>query len=163
MYPDSLGRGHIQARDDLPGRFVHSSSHLPLPRHIEVDVCLRIDYPSKPPKCLLFFSVYRKTVPPVAYNRYLGKFTPALFHPNVYPSGTVCLSILDEEKDWKPAITIKQVMSVSAPKVKRYSDDRGCVDLVRHPGITERPERQRSRSKRRLYHVQVSLHLPADR
>ena len=39
-----------------------------------------------------------------------GKFTPALFHPNVYPSGTVCLSILDEEKAWKPAITIKQVL-----------------------------------------------------
>ena len=38
-----------------------------------------------------------------------GKFTPPLFHPNVYPSGTVCLSILDEEKGWKPAITIKQV------------------------------------------------------
>ncbi|KAJ6597108.1 ubiquitin-conjugating enzyme/RWD-like protein [Mycena vulgaris] len=37
-----------------------------------------------------------------------GKFSPPLFHPNVYPSGTVCLSILDEEKSWKPAITIKQ-------------------------------------------------------
>ncbi|EIN07180.1 ubiquitin-conjugating enzyme 9 [Punctularia strigosozonata HHB-11173 SS5] len=47
------------------------------------------DYPSKPPKC---------------------KFTPPLFHPNVYPSGTVCLSILDEEKAWKPAITIKQIL-----------------------------------------------------
>lgn len=46
------------------------------------------DYPSSPPKC---------------------KFEPPLFHPNVYPSGTVCLSLLDEEKDWKPAITIKQV------------------------------------------------------
>lgn len=40
-----------------------------------------------------------------------GKFTPPLFHPNVYPSGTVCLSILDEEKSWKPAITVKQVRS----------------------------------------------------
>ncbi|KAI0822860.1 ubiquitin-conjugating enzyme 9 [Trametes gibbosa] len=39
-----------------------------------------------------------------------GKFSPPLFHPNVYPSGTVCLSILDEEKSWKPAITIKQVV-----------------------------------------------------
>jgi hypothetical protein len=38
-----------------------------------------------------------------------GKFDPPLFHPNVYPSGTICLSILDEEKSWKPAITIKQV------------------------------------------------------
>ena len=33
------------------------------------------EYPSKPPKC---------------------KFVPPLFHPNIYPSGTVCLSILDE-------------------------------------------------------------------
>lgn len=38
------------------------------------------------------------------------KFTPPLFHPNVYPSGTVCLSILDDEKDWKPSITLKQIL-----------------------------------------------------
>lgn len=47
------------------------------------------EYPSKPPKC---------------------KFTPPLFHPNVFPSGTICLSILDEDKGWKPAITIKQLL-----------------------------------------------------
>ncbi|XP_038967393.1 SUMO-conjugating enzyme UBC9-like [Rattus norvegicus] len=47
------------------------------------------DYPSSPPKC---------------------KFEPSLFHPNVYPSGTVCLSILEEDKDWRPAITIKQIL-----------------------------------------------------
>ena len=47
------------------------------------------DYPNKPPKC---------------------QFKPVLFHPNIYPSGTVCLSILNEEKDWKPAITIKQIL-----------------------------------------------------
>lgn len=39
----------------------------------------------------------------------IGKFDPPIFHPNVYPSGTVCLSILDEDKDWRPAVTIKQV------------------------------------------------------
>jgi hypothetical protein len=38
-----------------------------------------------------------------------GRFPKGFFHPNVFPSGTVCLSILDEDKDWKPAITIKQV------------------------------------------------------
>ncbi|KAG5219487.1 E2 SUMO-conjugating protein [Salix suchowensis] len=32
--------------------------------------------------------------------RNAGKFTPPLFHPNVYPSGT----------GWKPAITIKQIL-----------------------------------------------------
>ena len=47
------------------------------------------EYPSKPPKC---------------------KFTPPLFHPNVYPSGTICLSILNEDKGWKPSITIKQLL-----------------------------------------------------
>lgn len=47
------------------------------------------DYPSKPPKC---------------------KFTPPIFHPNVYPSGTICLSILDEAKSWKPSITIRQML-----------------------------------------------------
>jgi len=47
------------------------------------------DYPAKPPKC---------------------RFVPPLFHPNVYPSGTVCLSILNEEEDWKPSITIKQIV-----------------------------------------------------
>lgn len=39
-----------------------------------------------------------------------GKFSPPLFHPNVYPSGTICLSILNEEEGWRPAITIKQVL-----------------------------------------------------
>ncbi|CAE8641234.1 unnamed protein product, partial [Polarella glacialis] len=33
-----------------------------------------------------------------------------LFHPNIYPSGTVCLSILNEDEDWKPAITIRQIL-----------------------------------------------------
>ncbi|KAK4058524.1 SUMO conjugating enzyme Hus5 [Microbotryomycetes sp. JL221] len=47
------------------------------------------DYPAKPPKC---------------------KFTPPLFHPNIYPSGTVCLSILNEEKSWKPSLTVKQIL-----------------------------------------------------
>ena len=35
---------------------------------------------------------------------------PPLFHPNVYPSGTICLSILNEEEGWRPAITIKQIL-----------------------------------------------------
>lgn len=38
------------------------------------------------------------------------KFVPPLFHPNVYPSGTICLSILNEDDGWRPAITIKQLL-----------------------------------------------------
>ncbi|OMJ84477.1 hypothetical protein SteCoe_14361 [Stentor coeruleus] len=47
------------------------------------------EYPSKPPKC---------------------KFEKVLFHPNVYPSGTICLSILNEDEDWRPSITIRQIL-----------------------------------------------------
>ena len=64
------------------------------------------DFPSTPPKC---------------------RFEPPLFHPNVYPSGTVCLSLLDENKDWfwlahsvwvtnshitfrRPSISVKQLL-----------------------------------------------------
>ena len=54
----------------------------------------------------------------------LGKFEPPLFHPNVYPSGTICLSILDEDKDWRPAITIKQILL-------------GVQDLLTTPNIRD--------------------------
>lgn len=43
-------------------------------------------------------------------NGHTGKFVPPLFHPNVYPSGTVCLSILNEDEGWRPAITVKEIL-----------------------------------------------------
>ena len=81
------------------------------------------DYPSSPPKC---------------------KFDPPLFHPNVYPSGTVCLSILDEDKDWRPAITIKQgnfsVKSQIGAKFRIFS-------VARYSRSYERAQYQRSRKR----------------
>ena len=53
-----------------------------------------------------------------------GKFDPPLFHPNVYPSGTVCLSLLDEDKDWRPAVTIKQILL-------------GIQDLLNDPNVRD--------------------------
>lgn len=47
------------------------------------------DYPSKPPKV---------------------RFPAGFYHPNVYPSGTICLSILNEDQDWRPGINVKQIM-----------------------------------------------------
>jgi len=47
------------------------------------------DFPAKPPKC---------------------QFTPPLFHPNVYPSGTVCLSILNADKGWEPSFGVLQIL-----------------------------------------------------
>ena len=72
-----------------------------------------------------------------------GKFTPPLFHPNVYPSGTVCLSILDEEKSWKPAITIKQVRLLGPEFHTRRIHHRilqvllGIQELLNDPNVND--------------------------
>lgn len=61
------------------------------------------DYPSVPPKCT--------SLNP--FHSLLGVFKPVLFHPNVYPSGTVCLSILNPKKSefgWRPSISVKEIL-----------------------------------------------------
>ena len=57
------------------------------------------DYPSSPPK---------------------ARFIDKLFHPNIYPSGSVCLSILNDEEDWKPSLRISDVL-------------KGIQDLLKNP------------------------------
>lgn len=69
------------------------------------------EYPSKPPKC---------------------KFTPPLFHPNVYPSGTVCLSILSDQEPegtWRPAISVRQIVT-------------GIQDLLNNPNPNSPAQRE---------------------
>ncbi len=47
------------------------------------------DYPVLPPKCV---------------------FEKKLFHPNVYPSGAVCLSIINDEEDWRAGLKVKDIL-----------------------------------------------------
>ncbi|XP_064448350.1 SUMO-conjugating enzyme UBC9 isoform X2 [Mirounga angustirostris] len=87
--PSSLGLSHFLGRGSMgvTGWFYERT---PWEGGLfKLRMLFKDDYPSSPPKC---------------------KFEPPLFHPNVYPSGTVCLSILEEDKDWRPAITIKQIL-----------------------------------------------------
>jgi ubiquitin-conjugating enzyme E2 I len=80
------------------------------------------EYPIKPPKC---------------------KFVPPLFHPNVYPSGTVCLSILNEDYDWKPSLTMKQILV----GIQELLDNPNANDPAQaepyHLFINNRPEYER--------------------
>lgn len=74
------------------------------------------DYPMKPPVC---------------------RFVPALYHPNVYPSGKICLSILNEEEGWRPAITIKQMLLgvqdlLDNPNPNSPAQQRAYEDYVRN-------------------------------
>ncbi|MCP9266404.1 SUMO-conjugating enzyme [Dirofilaria immitis] len=70
---------------------------------LQIRMQFKDDYPSTPPKC---------------------KFDPPLFHPNVYPSGTVCLSLLDENKDWKPSVSVRQLLI-------------GIQDLLTNPNVED--------------------------
>eukprot|EP01138_Halocafeteria_seosinensis_P011735 gb/GECG01011993.1/.p1 GENE.gb/GECG01011993.1/~~gb/GECG01011993.1/.p1 ORF type:complete len:194 (+),score=18.20 gb/GECG01011993.1/:1-582(+) len=46
------------------------------------------EFPAVPPKC---------------------SFTPVIFHPNIYPCGKVCLSILDSW-GWSPSLNVKSIL-----------------------------------------------------
>jgi len=68
-------------------------------------------YPSRPPQC---------------------SFTKPLFHPNAYPSGKICLSILNGPEDngtWKPAITITQILQ----GVQNWLDEPNIKDAAQFP------------------------------
>eukprot|EP01099_Mayorella_cantabrigiensis_P000672 TRINITY_DN1298_c0_g1_i1.p1 TRINITY_DN1298_c0_g1~~TRINITY_DN1298_c0_g1_i1.p1 ORF type:complete len:186 (+),score=47.25 TRINITY_DN1298_c0_g1_i1:75-560(+) len=75
------------------------------------------DYPSKPPKC---------------------KFPAEFFHPNIFPSGTVCLSILNEEEGWKPSISVKQILLgiqdlLDTPNPKSPAQEKAFLMFVHQP------------------------------
>lgn len=93
------------------------------------------DYPSSPPKCKFEPPLFHPNVYPS------GNITLDIFIINIYSIifkllflilimiiydelGTVCLSLLDEEKDWRPAITIKQILL-------------GIQDLLNEPNIKD--------------------------
>jgi hypothetical protein len=68
------------------------------------------DYPVKPPKC---------------------QFVPPLFHPAIYPSGIVCLSILsEEEKNWKASLTVKQILTGIQDLLTERSRPGGAVQAL---------------------------------
>eukprot|EP00826_Nyctotherus_ovalis_P041648 TRINITY_DN4232_c0_g1_i18.p1 TRINITY_DN4232_c0_g1~~TRINITY_DN4232_c0_g1_i18.p1 ORF type:complete len:179 (+),score=50.38 TRINITY_DN4232_c0_g1_i18:113-649(+) len=96
------------------------------------------DYPNKPPKC---------------------KFSPVLFHPNIYPSGTVCLSILSEDEGWKPSLSLKEILlgiqylldhpNTSSPAqaepYRMYMDNKSAYeDKVRLQARENNPQRKKS-------------------
>ncbi|CAM9339255.1 unnamed protein product [Ectocarpus fasciculatus] len=90
------------------------------------------EYPSKPPKCM---------------------FEPPLFHPNVYPSGTVCLDILNEDGGWRPGITVKQALIaiqdlLTAPNLNSPAQHDAYTLLSKNPPEYRRRVRQEAANNR---------------
>lgn len=87
------------------------------------------DYPSRPPKVSL----------PAGF-----------FHPNVFPSGKICLSILNEDKAWKPSITVKQILVgvqdlLDNPNNSDPAQDQAFKMLKKSPAEYERRVRSEAR------------------
>lgn len=85
-------------------------------------------YPAKPPK---------------------AKFPPNFFHPNIYPSGTVCLSILNEDEGWKPSITVKQILLgiqelLDNPNEASPAQSDAYVKFTKEPADYQRRVRQQA-------------------
>lgn len=47
------------------------------------------DFPANPPK---------------------GTFIPAIFHPNVYEDGTICISMLNSKEGWHPSLYVEDIL-----------------------------------------------------
>ena len=78
---------------------------------LRLDMYFKEQYPSKPPKC---------------------QFIPPLYHPNIYPSGSVCLSILNEDLAWSPSITVRDILL----GIQKLLDEYNLSDPAQGPAYT---------------------------
>ncbi|XP_041449444.1 SUMO-conjugating enzyme UBC9-B-like [Drosophila obscura] len=60
------------------------------------------------------------------------KFEPALFHPNIFPSGTVCLSLLNADQGWRQDTSIKQILLA----IQQLLDEPNIVDPAQATAYT---------------------------
>ena len=81
------------------------------------------EYPTKPPTCI---------------------FTPALFHPNVYDDGKVCLSILNPTKGWKPSTTINQILIGIQEVLDNPNNDDAAQQRPYEASARDRPRYERT-------------------
>lgn len=88
------------------------------------------DYPNIPPRCC---------------------FDNVLFHPNIYPSGTVCVSTLND--DWLPANTVKQILC-SIQQLLTYPDNNNPVQKAPHDLLKNDADQfwKRVRAEARRFH-----------
>lgn len=82
-----------------------------------------------------------------------AKFTPSLFHCNVFRSGAVCLDLMNAS--WKPSITVSQLLLsiqtlLDEPNPRHATDQPECSQLYNSDPIAY---------KRRI-RAQTALHVP---
>jgi ubiquitin-conjugating enzyme E2 I len=56
------------------------------------------------------FPLYLEFPPTYPAQPPVARFRPPVPHLNIFPSGTVCLSILDEGDGWRPSMDLRQIL-----------------------------------------------------
>ena len=82
-------------------------------------------YPSRPPRAMFY-------VP--------GETSTTLYHPNIYPSGTVCLSLLNDRLGWVPTVSVKAILLaiqhlIGNPNLASPAQEESLSDLKADPKL----------------------------
>ena len=64
-----------------------------------------------------------------------AKFKEKLYHPNIYPSGTVCLSILNEEEDWRPSLKVVDLLK-GIQNLLKFPNEKSPAQLEAYQAYT---------------------------
>ncbi|KRY66893.1 SUMO-conjugating enzyme UBC9, partial [Trichinella pseudospiralis] len=73
-------------------------------------------------------------------------FDPPIPHPNVYPNGYVCLSMLDQT-NWKQGTTVSQLFK-ALDKIMAHPDRENPANAVAFFEFCERPEKYNERMRK---------------
>mmetsp|Transcript_10887 Transcript_10887/g.32620 ORF Transcript_10887/g.32620 Transcript_10887/m.32620 type:complete len:161 (-) Transcript_10887:556-1038(-) len=96
------------------------------------------------PVTLIFKEAYPHSAPEC-------RFPKGFQHPNAYPSGKICLSIINDE-GWKPSITVKQILTgihdlLNDPNMDDPAQEEAFLLLKKSPA----EYRRRIQAQARLY------------
>ena len=149
-----LGGRALQGKISFPSACNNNLIHF-----VQGQIIFKDDFPTTPPKvcsiCLIIQSseviitgqVCAPSLPPQCLPKRHGMATSSQEILNPLAPAQVCLSILDEEKDWRPAITVKQILlgiqvyfaSIcwQHPGFFRHRHIISCQDLLNDPNIKD--------------------------
>lgn len=111
--------------------------------HYPLKISFSNEYPARPPKVRLFFCGDTQDNYADMRTHVQCSFDKGFYHPNIYPSGTVCLSILNEDEQWRPSITLKQILTgiqdlLDTPNEKSPAQSEAFMDFTQRRKTYER-------------------------
>lgn len=84
------------------------------------------------PVTMIFYTEYPMRAPKVM-------LPSGFWHPNVYPSGRVCQSIVSDDLDWESSITAKDILRMCSSQLNNPNPNSPAQAAAYHLFINNRP------------------------